>query len=84
MIVTERIGGFDYAAIVGAHAGTDNPPNYIRVEGPGLGAPAEYLRRPGDRRGKEAEGREAIRYTVDNILLPVALGRLLAAHAAPQ
>jgi len=75
MICVERIGGFEYTAIVGRHEGTSNPDHVVSVTGPGLSAPAEYHRNPEVGEGAEQEGARAIRYTVDNIVLPMAMNR---------
>lgn len=74
MIVNQSIGGMDFTAIIGPHDGTDVPKGVVRVTGPLLPQPAEYRR---SHRAADTEGREAIRYTVDNIVLP-----LLAAKGA--
>lgn len=77
MIVVQRIGGYQYTATVGRHAGSDNKQGTIRVEGPGLNQPAEYTRMGTALIGSEKEGDDAIRYTVDNIVFPKAMDALL-------
>lgn len=84
MQVKQIIGGLEYTATVGSHIGTANPANFITVEGPGLIQPAQYLRNldKRERRGTEAEGRDAIRYTVDNLVLPLAVADALRLRKA--
>ncbi len=81
MIVTQTIGLLQYQCIVGEHEGSDNPTNRLTVTGPGLAAPAQYTMNEDQQRrrgklGAERTGQEAIRYTVNNIILPIAIGRL--------
>lgn len=85
MRITKFIGGFEYAAIIGD--GTNGvSKGTVRVEGPGLNEPAEYIHEP-IRLGKRYEdaatvASDAIRYTVDNIVFPLALADALRLREA--
>jgi hypothetical protein len=76
MIIALFIGGLEYTATVAPHQGSDVSMYVVRVDGPHLGAPAEYAGHPRDYGGRKRWGEQAIRYTVDNIVLPMLAARI--------
>ncbi len=77
MKVEQFIGGVMMTATVGPHDGSDVRDDVVRVECELLRQPAEYALQPDDGRTTEQSCEAAIRYTIDNILVPM-LAQILA------